>query len=67
MILSFLVYTRTCRYIGKISQAPSGHVLLTNQDGLNDLGRESQRKHFSRYIEICPVVSDKKILLKFSM
>ena len=49
-------------YIGKISPAPWRPCFLTNPYGLNNLGRESPTEHFlQNYIEIGPVVSDKKI------
>ena len=39
---------------------------LTYHDGLNNLGRKLQKKHSCRcYIEIGPVVSDKKIFKLF--
>ena len=36
-------------------------MFLTNPNGLNDLGRGSPKQHLQNYIEIGPVVSDKKI------
>ena len=38
-----------------------GHAFLTNHDGLNNLGGGSPKEHSSNYIEIGPVVSDKKV------
>ena len=49
--------------MGKISPPPSGHVFLTNHDGLNNLGGG----FLPSYIEIGPVVSDKKNFKVFHM
>ena len=38
---------------------------LTNHDGLNNLGRGSPETFLPSYIEISPVVSDKKIFKVF--
>ena len=52
--------------IGKISPAPWWPCFLTNPNGLNNLGRGSPKEPFlTNYIEIGPVVSDKKIFKSF--
>ena len=49
--------------IGNISPTHKLPCFLINHDGLNNLGRGSPRKHscLQNYIEIGPVLSDKKI------
>ena len=44
---------------------PLAAMFLTNHDGLNNLGRGSPKKHSCRYIEIGPLVPDKKIFKLF--
>ena len=52
--------------IGKISPAPWQPCFLTNPNGLNNLGRGLPKGTFlQNYMEIGPVVSDKKIFLSF--
>ena len=52
--------------MGKISPAPWLPCFLMNHNGLNNLGRRSPKKTFlQNYIEIGPVVFDKKIIEVF--
>ena len=49
-----------------MSPAPWRPCFLTNPNGLNNLGRGSPKEKFlQNYIEIGPVVSDKKIFKVF--
>ena len=52
--------------IGKISPAPWQPCFLTNPNGLNNLGRGLHKGTFvQNYMEISPVVSDKKTFKVF--
>ena len=52
--------------IGKISPTPWRPCFLTNPNGSSNLGKGSPKEHFlQNYMEIGPVVSDKKIFKVF--